>query len=478
MLFHSLEFAVFFLITYSIYLVLPHYWQNRLLLVGSYIFYGSWDWRYLSLLLVSTVVDYFCGQGIEKAKNQIAKKKFVGISIFVNLSILGIFKYYDFFAQNFQRLASYFGLEVDIYLLNAVLPIGISFYTFQTMSYTIDVFRGKLKPARNFFDFALYVSFFPQLIAGPIERGTRLLPQILNARGITLEKIYRGMYLFLWGLVLKVVLGDNLAKIADPVFSFHGPYEGADVLLATYAFSVQIYCDFAGYSFMAIGLGLCMGVELMENFRRPYFSKNISEFWRRWHISLSSWFRDYMFSPLYIYLGNWNMFKKFSLKTRHGIVFLITLLATEFLLGLWHGAGWNFGFFGIYHAVLIGGYYYTSHYWDKLPSPIQIFLTFQLAAIGWLVFRATTLSQSWDMFLSLFHNLNFQLNQLRLENVKQLFYYLFFLALIQYFQERKNDTLVILRLPLFYRYFFISSLLLMIIVLGDFGGKPFIYFQF
>tara|TARA_B100000686_G_C16677559_1_gene910032 strand:- start:223 stop:1401 length:1179 start_codon:yes stop_codon:yes gene_type:complete len=392
--------------------------------------------------------------------------------------MLGVFKYYDFFAQNFKELMAHFSLEVEPHLLNVVLPVGISFYTFQTMSYTIDVFRGKVKAARNFFDFALYVSFFPQLIAGPIERGARLLPQILKARVVTIEKIYRGMYLFLWGLVLKVVLADNLAKIVDPIFASAGPYDGSSVLLATYAFSIQIYCDFAGYSFMAIGLGLFMGIELMENFRRPYFSKNISEFWRRWHISLSSWFRDYMFGPLYIYLGNWRIFKKLPLKSRHSTVFMVTLLATEVLLGLWHGAGWNFGIFGVYHAVLIGGYYHISRFWDRLGFPVQVILTFQLAALGMLIFRANTLTQAWEMFFSLLNNFHWHITPDTLKILKKLVILSGFLIIVQIFQEKKDDTFIVLRLPIFPRYLFMFLLFMMVLLFGNFQGMPFIYFQF
>jgi alginate O-acetyltransferase complex protein AlgI len=247
------------------------------------------------------------------------QKKFVGISVFVNLSILGIFKYFNFFAYNFQALMKPFGIMVHPYFLDVALSLGISFYTFQTMSYSIDVYRGKLKAATNYLDFALYISCFPQLIAGPIERGIRLLPQILNERKLTAELIYKGVYLFLWGFFLKVFIADNLAQIADPVFENYTAYNGMNILIAVYAFSIQIYCDFAGYSFMAIGLGLAMGMQLMENFRRPYFFKNISDFWRRWHISLSSWFRDYMFSQFYVYLSGLKVFKKLSLKARHRI---------------------------------------------------------------------------------------------------------------------------------------------------------------
>ncbi len=333
MLFHSLQFAIFFPIVYALYLVLSHRLQNRMLLVASYVFYGAWDWRYLSLIFISTTVDYLCSHRIERAVDGKRKKVFVTISIVSNLSLLGIFKYYDFFAFSFQEMMGNVGLAVYPYFLNVALPVGISFYTFQTMSYTIDVYRGKVKAAHNFFDFALYVSFFPQLIAGPIERGSRLLPQILQPRQITPEHIARGAYLFFWGMFLKVFIADNLASIVDPVFAATGPHDGGNVLLAVYAFSIQIYCDFAGYSFMAIGLGLVMGIHLMENFRRPYFAKNIGDFWRRWHISLSSWFRDYVFSPFYIYLERNKRLKGLSIKARHGIAFFFALLVAEYLLG-------------------------------------------------------------------------------------------------------------------------------------------------
>ena len=357
MLFHSFQFAIFFPVVFGLYLVLPHKWQNRMLLLASYIFYGAWDWRYCSLLLVSTVVDYWCGRGLADCADKRRRKQFVALSVTVNLTLLGIFKYFDFFAISFQQLMGQFGLVVHPYMLDVALPIGISFYTFQTMSYTIDVYRKKLDATDDILDFALYVAFFPQLIAGPIERGMRLLPQILQPREVTAEKIYQGIYFFGWGLFLKVFVADNLAKIVDPVFAEGATHQGMLVVLGTYAFAIQIYADFAGYSFMAIGMALAMGIELMENFRRPYFSRNISEFWRRWHISLSSWFRDYMFSPFYLYCEKQPVLSRFKLKTRHGIAFFAALLATEFLLGLWHGAAWTFAFFGIFHALAIWDYY-------------------------------------------------------------------------------------------------------------------------
>ncbi len=478
MLFHTWEFIGFYIVVYFLYLNVSHKLQNRMLLIASYFFYSSWDWRYLSLLIVSTTVDYFCGLKIQNTELKKDKKKFVGISIFVNLSILGIFKYFNFFADNFQALMKPFGIMVHPYFLDVALPLGISFYTFQTMSYSIDVYRGKLKAAENYLDFALYVSFFPQLIAGPIERGIRLLPQILNERKLNSETIYKGVYLFLWGFFLKVFIADNLAKIADPIFENYTAYNGINILIAVYAFSVQIYCDFAGYSFMAIGLGLTMGIQLMENFKRPYFSKNISDFWRRWHISLSSWFRDYMFSPFYIYLSGLKIFKKLSLKARHGIVFFTALLATEYLLGMWHGAGWNFGFFGIYHGFMIGVYYWISRYWDKLNKFLQIFLTFQIAALGWLIFRSNSLEQAFNMFLSLINNFGSLFDATNLDSLIKVLAFSLILFLVQVFQEIKNDTFVVLRLPLFFRYALLSSLLLLTAMFGNFGGQPFIYFQF
>ena len=478
MIFHTWEFIGFYGLVYFLYLKLSHNSQNRALLISSYYFYASWDWRFLSLLIISTTVDYICGRRIENAKFPTVKKKLVCASIFTNLSILGIFKYYDFFAQNLQGLLLYFNIKIEPYFLDTVLPVGISFYTFQSMSYTIDVFFGKVKASRNFFDFALYVSFFPQLIAGPIERATRLLPQILQVRVVKLEYFYRGIYLFFWGIVFKILLADNLAKIADPVFASAGPYNGSSVLLATYAFTIQMYCDFAGYSFMAIGLALCMGIELMENFRRPFFSRNISEFWRRWHISLSSWCKDYMFTPLYISLKNLKVFSGFSTKNQVGIIFFFSLLVTLFFLGLWHGPSWNFALFGIYHAFLIGLYYYTSKKWDKLVVPIQITLTFHLVCLGMLIFRANTLRQAWDMFLSIFINFHGELIQERLYLWEQLLIFSGFLFLVEFFQERKNNTFTILRLPLFPRYIFITALLLLVAIFGSFGGQPYIYFQF
>ncbi|MDP7651331.1 MAG: MBOAT family O-acyltransferase [Rhodospirillales bacterium] len=478
MLFHSFQFAVFFAVVYPLYLGLPHRWQNRMLLVASYVFYGYWDWRYLSLILISTVADYGCAIGIERTDNVKHRKGFVAVSVIVNMTLLGIFKYYDFFATSFQDFMGVFGLAVHPYFLDVALPIGISFYTFQTMSYTIDVYRSKLKAARNFFDFALYVSFFPQLIAGPIERGTRLLPQILAPREVTLEKVYKGAYFFVWGIFLKVFVADNLARIVDPVFNAPPPYDGASVLFAVYAFSFQIYCDFAGYSFMAIGLAMAMGITLMENFRRPYFAKNIAEFWRRWHISLSSWFRDYVFSPFYMYMEKNPRLRRLPMKTRHGVAFFAILLATEFLLGLWHGAAWTFAFFGVYHALMIWAYYQVRKMWDRMNPFVQIILMYHVACGGWLIFRAESMAQAGEMARALVLNFHLAPALDLSQTMIKMVVFISLLFVVQVFQDWKKDTTIVLKAPAFIQYGFFVLITSLVLVFGEFDERPFIYFQF
>jgi len=357
MLFNTIEFAVFITIVFSLYFIFNHKWQNRMLLVASYVFYGAWDWRFLSLIWVSTILDYFCGSRIESSQSSRRRKQLLFLSVLGNLSILAFFKYFNFFAGSFSELLTMFGLSVHPRYLNIILPIGISFYTFQTMSYSIDIYRGQLKATHRFFDFALFVAFFPQLVAGPIERAKHLLPQILSPRKITAEKIHEGCYLIFWGLFLKIFISDNLAQIVDPVFVEGQAFSGAAVLIATYAFAFQIFCDFAGYSNIARGLGKCMGFDIMLNFNLPYFATNPSEFWQRWHISLSSWLRDYLYIPLG---GN----------RKGGLLTVRNLMLTMLLGGLWHGAAWTFIIWGAYHGLLLMLHQLVKPLLDKI-SPTQ-----------------------------------------------------------------------------------------------------------
>ena len=299
-----------------------------------------------------------------------------------------------------------------------------------------------------------------------------------NYFSASIQMRFARAYFFFWGIFLKIFIADNLAKLVDPVFEGAGPYRGVDVLLATYAFSIQIYCDFAGYSFMAIGLALSMGIELMENFRRPYLSKNISDFWRRWHISLSTWFRDYVFTPFYIYISKREHLREYSIKVRHVIAFLVALLIAEFLLGMWHGAGWNYGLFGVYHAVVIGFYYLIKKHWDKLNGIVQVLLTYQIACMGWLIFRSDSISQFSEMAQSIVFNFSLNLDTIFLEKCISFLAFTFILIIVQIFQDKNNDTMVVLRMHWMPRSAFMILLACLTILFGDFSDKPFIYFQF
>lgn len=472
MLFNSFQFAFFFTVFFCLYLAFPKKWQNRALLGASYVFYGAWDWRFLSLILISTILDYICGIQIDKAAGSKIKKLFLFCSICGNLLILGFFKYFNFFTSAFQALLSACGLSFEPRMLHIILPAGISFYTFKTMSYTIEIYRGHIKPSYIFFDYALFVAFFPQLLAGPIERPQQLLTQISSPRRITVNKLSEGCCLIFWGLFQKVFIADNLAGIVDPYFSMNNPYNGFEVLLGVYAYTFQILCDFAGYSNMARGLGKCMGFEMMINFNRPYSAVNPSEFWQRWHISLSTWFRDYLYIPLG---GN-----------RHGIIMTCRNLAiTMFLCGLWHGAAWTFVIWGCYHSILLITHRLLQPFFAKLPLQdvraeglgrfIKASCFFQLIALGWLFFRAESLEQGYSMLASIFCCFS-----ITSEAVKTSWYLLFFicpLLLIQLFQKDAKDILYIRAWPQPVKY---SAYAVMFYCLFFYGAsaKSFIYFQF
>ena len=476
MIFNSLQFAIFFIIVYTLYLGLSHKWQNRMLLVASYVFYGAWDWRFLSLIFISTALDYFCGIKIDESRDKKRRKFFLILSIFGNLSILGFFKYFDFFAQSLQGLLGLFGFSIQPHFLHIILPVGISFYTFQTMSYTIDIYRRQMKPTKRFFDFALFVAFFPQLVAGPIERAKHLLPQILSPRKLNLDKFYEGAYLIFWGLFLKIFIADNLSEIVDPVFISKAPYNGIETLLAVYAFSFQIFCDFAGYSSIARGLGKVMGFDIMLNFNLPYFATNPREFWRRWHISLSTWLRDYLYIPLG---GN----KKGTAKTYRNIA--ITML----LGGLWHGAAWTFIIWGAYQGILLIIHRLIEPFLKKIREPkgifhqrlyfaVRVIFFFHLLCLGWLIFRAESMNQVSNMLYSLIFN--FRLSpDIRLEfTVVKMAFYLFILIAVQLLQFKNNDLMIVLRGRRPVRFAFYYACLFLMMIFAALGQNQFIYFQF
>lgn len=341
MLFNSWTFALFFGVFYGVYWLanarLPV--RNVLILLGSYVFYGWWDWRFLSLIAVSTLVDYVCGLGIHAAADPRRRRAFLIVSVTLNLGLLATFKYFGFFVDSFTDLAAVFGWQVDFVTRTIILPIGISFYTFQTMTYTIDIYRGQLTPTRNVVNFAAFVAFFPQLVAGPIERAATLLPQIERRAVFSFDQSRDGLFLVLWGLFKKVMIADRLSVYVDAVYGAPDQATGLHCLLATIFFGIQIYGDFSGYSDIARGLAKLLGTELMVNFNTPYLAVSLRDFWRRWHISLSTWFRDYLYIPL----GGSR-----SARMRHRLNLLITFTVS----GLWHGAAYTFVTWGFVHGVL------------------------------------------------------------------------------------------------------------------------------
>lgn len=398
MLFNSLEFFVFLPLTFLIYYVLNkhHNAQNLFLVVASYTFYGWWDWRFLGLIFISTVIDWWVGLKIQHAKGKYPKF-YLGISLFSNLGILLFFKYYNFFVESFVEAFRAIGYEFNsVWILNIILPVGISFYTFQTLSYSIDVYRGKLKATNDIIAFAAFVSFFPQLVAGPIERATNLLPQMLNGRKFDYDLAVNGLRLILWGLFVKVVIADSLAPIVDDIFNNYQAYGGGTLIIGTVLFAFQIYGDFGGYSNIAIGLAHLFGFSLMSNFKFPYFSRDIAEFWRRWHISLSTWFRDYLYIPLGgSKEGKWIAIRNIS------IVFLVS--------GFWHGANWTFIMWGLIHALCYLPIFLRSknrRYLDAnekltLSDFLRILLTFSIVTLAWVFFRAENVEHAlryiWHM---------------------------------------------------------------------------------
>ena len=404
MLFNSIDFALFLPIVFVLYwfLVNKHLrLQNSLIVFASYVFYGFWDWRFLFLILFSTIVDYSVGIGLQHTPDKSKRKLLLLASILVNLGFLGFFKYYNFFLDNFVDAFTFFGYKISSTSLNIILPVGISFYTFQTLSYTIDVYRRNLTACKDFIAFSAFVSFFPQLVAGPIERATRLLPQFYTHREFNFSKAVDGMRQILWGLFKKVVIADNCAEFANLIFENYSTYGGSTLILGALFFTFQIYGDFSGYSDIAIGTARLFGFDLMRNFAFPYFSRDIAEFWRRWHISLSTWFRDYLYIPLGGSRGSsW-------VKIRN--VFIIFVVS-----GFWHGANWTFIVWGALNAIYILPLVLlksnrnnletvaAGKLFPKLREVFAILLTFSLTVFAWIFFRAENVEHAFSYIENLF----------------------------------------------------------------------------
>ena len=388
MLFNSLDFAIFLPIVFLLYWFVAQKnlkLQNFLIVLASYVFYGWWDWRFLSLIIFSTVVDYLVAQKLRTEEQQSKRKVLLWTSIIVNLGFLGFFKYYNFFLENFVDAFSLFGMQINANSLNIILPVGISFYTFQTLSYTIDVYRKKLEPTKDFMAFSAFVCFFPQLVAGPIERATNLLPQISKKRFFTKSLFKEGIVQIFIGLFRKIVIADTLANYVDVVYADLSLYNSSTIFLATFFYTFQIYFDFSGYSDIAIGTAKLFGIKFKQNFNLPYFSKSLTEFWRKWHISLSFWLRDY----LYISLGG----------NRKGIrITYRNLMITMLLGGLWHGSSWNFIIWGGIHGVVLSiEKLLNSKSKSKIIENLSFFgypITFIIVLFSWVFFRAENLESS------------------------------------------------------------------------------------
>ncbi|MEO8506762.1 MAG: MBOAT family O-acyltransferase [Betaproteobacteria bacterium] len=481
MLFNSGQFLFFFAATYALYLALGWRRQNYLLLAASYLFYGAWDYRFLGLLWFATIMDYVVGIRVEREHARgrpEAAWRWLLLSLAGNLGMLGFFKYFNFFADSMQALAATAGLELSRVTLDIVLPVGLSFYTFQTMSYTIDVYRKRQRAVTVFPDFALFVAFFPQLLAGPIERAGTLIAQIQAPRTIGAEDLRQGGWLILWGLFKKVYIADNLAPYVTWAFPLHGADLSWDVYVAIFAFSIQIYCDFSGYSDMARGLARLMGFSLVRNFNLPFFSSNPSQFWQRWHISLSNWFRDYVYNPLlYGYIRHWFTPRWHSL----------AVIPTMVLVGLWHGAAWKFVAFGGAWGAVLFGHRALYPALDKLSdraSPTTrtamqwggVFLTFHIWLLLLILFIAVDLAHGWQLWGKLLSGTGSSVNTAR--DALTILFYTVPLIVIEVIQYRRGTEDVLHGCPYLVRFAVYVLLVVLLLINGAEHQQEFIYFHF
>jgi alginate O-acetyltransferase complex protein AlgI len=478
MLFNSIQFALFLPIVFALYWFATNKnlrLQNLLLLFSSYVFYGWWDYRFLFLLIFSTLLDYFTGLQMGKAQDRKSKKVWFWLSIAVNLGFLAFFKYYNFFIASFSDLISSFGFKANPWTLRIILPVGISFYTFHGMSYVIDIYYDRIKPTKNFIDYALFVSFFPLLVAGPIERATHLLPQIQRERNFNYRLAVDGLRQILWGLFKKIVIADNCATYANDVFNQTPGENGSTLLLGAFFFAIQIYGDFSGYSDIALGVAKLFGIELLRNFAFPYFSRDIAEFWRRWHISLTTWFRDYVYIPLGGSRGST------FIKIRN--TFIIFLLS-----GFWHGANWTFIAWGLLNAIyfiplllLKRNRIYTNTVAEGklLPSikeSLQMLSTFLLTTIAWIFFRAKTIKDGIEYLEGIFNKSILKTPQIPSISIS-IFVALFIAT--EWIQRNKQHALQFdgIKIPRAVSWGIYYCIIVITILFGG-QQQEFIYFQF
>ena len=475
MLFNSIDFAIFLPVIFLIYWFIVNKnltLQNLMILMASYVFYGWWDWRFLSLIFISSMTDYAIGLGLNKSKSKKKRKLLLSISLLINVGLLGFFKYFNFFIDSFIDLFTTFGFSINARTLNIILPVGISFYTFQTLSYTINIYRYKIEPTKDIIAFFAFVSFFPQLVAGPIERAANLLPQFKEKRFFDYDKAADGLRQILWGLFKKVVIADSCAKNVDFIFANYDTLSGSILFLGTIYFAFQIYGDFSGYSDIAIGTARLLGFDIMRNFAYPYFSRDIAEFWRRWHISLSTWFRDYVYIPLggsYV-----NKLKRIR-----------NILITFTVSGFWHGANWTFIIWGFLHGLYYipimllnkqkkhTGIVSPNNLFPSIKETCQILTTFFFTLIAWVFFRAETIQHAFNYLTHMFSTSLFVFP----ENQKRNVILIIILLIIEWFHRKKEHGFQIDKYPTLIRWSIYC--ILSLVILNYFGEeKTFIYFQF
>ena len=480
MLFNSLDFLYFFPVVVAIYYFMPHGYRWALLLVASYYFYMSWKAEYAVLIAVSTLIDYGVARQMSRTTEQSRRKKWLLLSLVSNLGILFGFKYFNFFSDSFTAALNQFNIFYNVPTFDLLLPVGISFYTFQSMSYSVDVYRGDKEAERHLGIFALYVAFFPQLVAGPIERSTRLLPQFYQKHVFDYDNVTNGLKLMAWGFFKKLVIADRLAIAVDSVYSNPTESTGLSLIMATYFFAIQLYCDFSGYSDIAIGAARVLGFDLMKNFRQPYFARTVKDFWSRWHISLSSWFRDYLYIPL----GGNRMGKR---------RWYFNLMVVFLLSGLWHGANWTYLAWGGLH-----GFYLIFGIWtDKLRKQIvavtplvrypllkmglDIVVTFHLVTFALIFFRAESITDAFYIVTHLLVDL-----MAKPQLGPEFGYYNLFIVviasgvmtLVHFLQEQGRFQELVENRPLWFRWSLYYALVFSILIFGQFGTTEFVYFQF
>jgi alginate O-acetyltransferase complex protein AlgI len=475
MLFNSFVFLIFLAVVLPVHRMLSKRYRTLFLLACSYVFYGYWDWRFLSLILISTLLDFHVGRAIHNTDDQTRRKRLLFLSVAGNLGLLGVFKYYNFFVDSFADMAALFGLQLDFAHLRVLLPVGISFYTFQTLSYTIDIYRRRMAPTNSFQNFALFVAFFPQLVAGPIERAAHLLPQIEKRPDATHDDLRQGFALVTMGMFKKIMIGDTCGRIVDQIFADPGLYSSGELLMGAMIFCIQIYADFSGYSHIARGTARFFGIHIMVNFEQPYLSANITEFWRRWHISLSSWLRDY----LYISVGG----------NRLGRVrTYVNLMITMLLGGLWHGAMysyvfWGFlqGFFLSIHKIMLKGKKVPLGFTYSGIKSLAVFVlkvagTHALVIFGFLFFRAQSFGTGWYILKKWVF---WEPGEYAFQVFIIVFTYYFVTYLIDIMEYATGDHTFVLRLKPAYRYgLYLAIWIVTLVYMFQVQPMPFIYFQF